>query len=231
MKNFYIYILVYNTIIIGAVLGKYIYKYDLSLIDTECGGSNEIDLCKYKVYCRGTECSYRTNSTDSETIRFDNIKGKTETLIPKYCTKESVDEGLCTTKKCSKDSNCLTHKCRSNVCVENESIDVEVCKLAYHNSLISLITKEKPFVHCGKDDGYVCENNGDCASNVCETKVCKTESDKSLKGIIRSNKIFFAIMLFSIVILIFIILKRIGVSLNPFSLIFRIFLCFTCCDS
>jgi hypothetical protein len=192
---------------IGTIFGKYMTKDEVITIDvekyssdTKCPdyspGFENMNFCRFEFFCRGNECS-SVNSTTTETILFTNKDGKAETLIPKYCTESSIKEGNCTTSACSKDADCLTNKCEKGICVENKSLNVEVCMDSYEYSFTG---NQKTVMHCGKNNGESCSSNKECASNECNDneKICVRQyHDNHFNGLD-----FYVIVIIGIIVLI-----------------------------
>ncbi|KAG4090253.1 hypothetical protein H8356DRAFT_1410299 [Neocallimastix lanati (nom. inval.)] len=103
---------------------------------------------------------------DDETIDIPDEHGNITRYIAKNCGEDEIPYGLCHGMECNTDSDCLSNKCVSKHCVNNEEEPIIHCDDIY--TLPRFIIKESSYMHCGSALGYQCQVNDECSSKDCD---------------------------------------------------------------
>ncbi|OUM56441.1 hypothetical protein PIROE2DRAFT_65528 [Piromyces sp. E2] len=130
-----------------------------------------LDRCGFEFYCKDDKtCSSVTRKNNTAYVEFPDANGNMKSLIADICDPKSPTE-CSIVHECKSDSECLTNKCVNNHCAPNDDLKMEKCQDTYHWH--TLIFSSSVDMNCGKPDGYSCKSDSDCASDICENKICQ----------------------------------------------------------
>jgi len=158
MYNRYLFTFIYITLLFTTTYSS---KSILSSYDSYDGYS-----CKY---CKNDICVPCNNRIYLGTVIIPNEEGVDVTYITEVCSSKSINLGLCFSKNCTADSECLSNKCFKGHCSFDENNPVVQCqtiRTIHSNPVFGDAKGYKEY--CGLPYGYECKTNNECSSHNCE---------------------------------------------------------------
>ena len=120
-------------------------------------------------YCKDDICAPCDNSNDLRTVKIPNKEGVDVTYISDTCSSKDIDLGLCSSKNCTSDSECLSNKCIKGHCSFNEANPIVQCLYVRTVHTDPFFGDPKVYKRqCGLPEGDKCKSNKDCSSFNCE---------------------------------------------------------------
>jgi len=120
-------------------------------------------------YCKDDFCVSTNDSKDHDIVIIPNKEGKNSTYIIDTCSITDIDLELCSSKKCTMDSECLSNKCVKNHCAFNEANPIVECQYVRTVHDNPIFGDPKGYrMQCGLPSGDICKSNDDCSSYNCE---------------------------------------------------------------
>ncbi|ORX75511.1 hypothetical protein BCR32DRAFT_296849 [Anaeromyces robustus] len=149
-------------------------------------------------YCKDDNCVSTRNRSDLNTIEIPNKEGKKITYITDTCSPLDISLGLCFSKSCTSDSQCLSNKCMEGHCSFNEDNPIVHCQYVRKSTNHKLYQ-----MRCGLPRGAKCKSNKDCSSRQCvnyklhdNNKICEERNDNGCTSLCSSAIIMMAINIY-----------------------------------
>ncbi|OUM62266.1 hypothetical protein PIROE2DRAFT_11524 [Piromyces sp. E2] len=162
---------------------KYLYLFFfvyIAFLFTTINGLTKKEVLKLQggqYYCKDDICASTKRYFDVITI--PNKEGKNITYITETCSASDIDLGLCSSKQCTADSQCLSNKCIKGHCSFNENNPIVHCqyiRTIFHSSFFRGYKMK-----CGSPRGDKCKFDRNCSSNNCieskNNKICGEARD------------------------------------------------------